>query len=183
MNHFLFWFDSALLGALSFRKVTKLCTHIEVQLKGFWGLEAKGVPEGGVGEIEFMTFALNPQWKTWHRSFVSFLTVSGSLSVERESIHAARSAFVFVTNSFIHSFAQAVSQSLNGVRCFCIVIHFIFICCLIALPADIGNATGRTRTRTHKSPSAISLANCGLNSLCNPGFDFRKVLCGLHNNV
>jgi len=66
MNHFLFWFDSALLGALSFRKVTKLCTHSEVQLKGFWGLEAKGVPEGGVGEIEFMTFALNPQWKTWH---------------------------------------------------------------------------------------------------------------------
>jgi len=63
-------------------------------------------------------------------SFVSFLTGSGSLSVERESIHAARSAFVFVTNSFIHSFAQAVSQSVTqwySVFLYCFPFHFYLL--------------------------------------------------------
>jgi len=132
-----------------------------------------------------MTFALNPQWKTWH-SYHS-LAFWPAAEVCRSSVNRFTQPARHSYSSLIHSFTrlprQSVSQSLNGIRRFCIVIHFVFICCLIALPADIGNATGRTRTRTHKSPSDISLANCGLNSLCNPGFDFRKVLYGLHNNV
>lgn len=49
MNHFLFWSDFALLSALSFRKVTKLCTHSAVQLKGIGdsGFGDWGIPWGG----------------------------------------------------------------------------------------------------------------------------------------
>nr|AAL28564.1 HL03793p [Drosophila melanogaster] len=85
-------------------------------------------------------------------SFVSFRPSSGSLSVERESIHAARPAFV--TNSFIHSFGrQSVSQLMEfGVSVLLLFRIYLLLDCIASGYWQCNWENCKGPPRNHKIP-------------------------------